>query len=331
MSPLKIAWITAELTPFVKIGGLADVSAALPKALQNLGHDVKIVLPYYGTIKDDHSIMATNISFEDIDGNVCNLYMATLPQSQVTVFLLEHESFYGAPYDESHDLGEKFTTFSWLVTRLFDFIRWYPDVVHVNDWHTAIIPILLKDIPVKTILTIHNLAFQGVEAASHLQRYGINDIEIYDNGKTNYMKLGIQYSDQVTTVSQTYAKEILTEEYGFGLETTLKNHPREVKGIVHGIDLDEYNPSTDDLIRMNYDVDSLDKKLENKRYLQTQSNLPDDEDVFLIGLVSRLYEQKGVNLLIEILPELLELNIQCVILGTGDSDYEKELKRLEYA
>jgi len=327
---LKIGWITAELTPYVKIGGLADVSAALPKALDRLNQDIRIILPKYSSIDQSYDFENLDISFPDFRGDICNLYRTKLPNSNVIVYLLDHPLFEGDAYDHD-DLGLRFSTFSWLASRVFDQINWHPDIIHANDWHTALIVPLLQKIPVKTIFTIHNLAYQGRESAAHAREIGLDLIIDPEVDEVNYMQLGIQYADKVTTVSSTYAKEILTEEYGFGLQNNLRKHPAEVEGIVHGIDTDEYDTLHDQYLTQNYSVDTIEQKSVNKIALQEKARLPPSSDQFLIGVVSRLVGQKGMDLLVEIIPQLVEKNIQVIVLGTGEDDLEKELQRLQYA
>ena len=314
---LKILIAAAELTPLAKVGGLGDVVGALPKALINLGVNTRIIIPFYGLIdrnKYQIKLIKNNIG---IGRQAVNLWQTILPETRIPVYLIEHGVFngkniyHGALADSQTDT-RKFTFFSQAVLACLKATNFRPEVIHLNDWHTAAIATMVKTggQNIKTLYTIHNLANQGV---------------IKDKGR-NLMAEGILNSGLVNTVSPTYAKEILTQEYGCGLEKILIKRKKQLYGILNGIDTDFFNPATDKFIKRHYLVRSLAAKSANKTALQSQLGWPRDKNTTLVGLVTRFVRQKGVDLITE---KFSRLNCQFIFLGTGEKKYESALLSLE--
>ncbi|MSR17536.1 MAG: glycogen synthase GlgA [Methylococcaceae bacterium] len=338
----KILFATSEAYPFIKTGGLADVSNSLPKALAELGQDVRLILPNYGALKHNNEV---NFRSEFRVGiHTVRLLETKLPDSEVIVWLVDCPEYFGMngnPYvDEAGDSypnnAERFALFCRAVIAVaMNRIQsdWKADIVHCNDWQTGLIPALLSleyQCP-QTVFTIHNIAYQGLFSglmASVLRLptslLSQNGLEFH--GMISFIKGGLVYADKITTVSPTYVQEIQTPELGYGLEGLLIYRNDDLKGIINGIDAD-WNPENDSFIPQKYSVNSLQNKVINKTALQTQLNLPLDENVFVIGLISRLVEQKGIDLILDCFPKLLNLPIQIVILGSGDKYFEKQLSQ----
>lgn len=324
----KVAWISAELAPFVKVGGLADVSSALPKELKRLNVDVRIIIPYYTNIVIN-GLQRTEIYLEDPFGEEIQIYETKDELSGVIIYLLKHPIFLDEPY--KGDLNAKFTMFN-LLTANFILInkKWTPDIIHTNDWHTGLLPYLMrKHKEIKNIFTIHNIAFQGKMSIDHLKSLfiDVDELEI-SNNEVNFMKIAIGFSDQITTVSEKYAEEILTREYSFGLDDDLQNHSNKVVGILNGIDSSIYDPSGDEVLLVKYDVKNIQKRFENKIDLLNKLEFKYSEGL-LIGLTTRLYDQKGIDLLIDSIPSIINMGINIVVLGTGDQKYESKLSDIE--
>lgn len=351
---LKILIVAAELTPLAKVGGLADVIGALPKALNELGQDVRIVIPKYGIIEEKKYKLKKvtseiTIPFEGTE-EVINLYQTTLPNSAVSIYLIDHSKYLGqdgvyispdASSDGSATEAHRFTFFTRSVLEIFDKISWQPDILHCHDWHVSMLPPLVKLLnkQIPTLLTIHNLAYQGnYDADLVLKMFDSTETKLtslptiknrLDNFDTiNYLEQAILNANLINTVSPTYAKEILTKEFGCGLEENLKKRETHLYGILNGIDIERFNPERDRDIAQTYNVKNLDQKLKNKRSLQKECNLKVADDIPLIGLVSRLTEQKGFDILLPIMKKVLKLKLQFVLLGTGDKKYEKEFGKL---
>jgi len=313
---LKILIAAAELTPLAKVGGLADVVGALPKALVNLGVDARIIIPFHGLIdrnKYRSKLIKNKIG---VGGQTVNLWQTILPETKIPVYLIEHKFFkgkkiYGAALADGNSDIKKFTFFSPAVLACLETIDFRPDVIHLNDWHTAAIATMIKTggQSLKTLYTIHNLANQGV---------------IKDKNR-NLMAEGVLNSDLVNTVSPTYAKEILTKEYGCGLEKILIKRKKQLSGILNGIDTDFFNPATDKFIKRHYSVRSLAAKSTNKTALQSQLGWPRNKNTALVGLVTRFVRQKGVDLITE---KFSRLNCQFIFLGAGEKKYEDALLNL---
>lgn len=315
-SKLKVLIAAAEVTPIAKVGGLGDVVGALPKALVQLNLDVRVIIPFYGAI-DRNKCKAKLIKRNIIVNNESvNLWQTALPNSTVPVYLIEHKFFktktiYSTALADGPADTEKFIFFSRAVLAGLKALKFKPQVIHLNDWHTAAIAELVKTDPffkqTKTLYTIHNLANQGITKTK------------------NYMAEGILNADFINTVSPTYAKEILTKEYGAGLEKILAKRKKQLYGILNGIDTNFFNPTTDKLIKQNYSLKTLAKKSDNKLFLQQKLGLRQSKSTALAGLVTRFVGQKGVELITE---KFFQLNCRFVFLGTGEKRYEEILFNL---
>ncbi len=338
----KILFASSEVYPLIKTGGLADVSQALPQALHELKQDVRVIMPAYRALKKfvKQSKLIASKSF--LEGEV-NLYENTFPDSDLIIWLVDCPPLFdreGGPYQDKNDKiwednAQRFALFSRVITAIAANnmqLGWYPDILHCNDWQTGLAPALLQyeQTRPKIVFTIHNLAYQGVfplSICSELQLpselAAIESMEFCN--QFSFIKGGILYADQVTTVSPTYAKEIQTEVYGAGLNALLKLHSTKLSGIINGINEDEWNPETDKFINTVYSSKTLELKTENKTALQKELNLVCDEYIPLFATVSRLVSQKGIDLIIEALPQLAKLNLQVVILGKGDEQLEAAL------
>ena len=346
---LKVLFAASECTPIAKVGGLGDVVGSLPKALKELGVDVRICLPKYQIIdfkKHKFEQVAKNIIVKD---ERVNVYQGFLPNSKILVYLLENEKYFGENgvyFERSAFVGsfkeiERFLFFSQAVLEILPAIDWRPDIIHCHDWHTAILPVLAKlqirdsKLEIRNLLTIHNLANQGKwgarEIFDFLELKGdeIESLKIRDKeGNFNILQQGILNADLINTVSQNYAKEILTREYGEGLEESLIKRKRKLFGILNGIDEKRFDPETDPDLKINYSYQNLERKIENKIHLQEILNFKKSPEIPLFGFIGRLTPQKGIDLIIEIIPELIKIGCQLVILGVGMADYEKKLLEL---
>ncbi|HBT47052.1 MAG TPA: glycogen synthase GlgA [Peptococcaceae bacterium] len=333
---LKIIFVSPEVAPLAKTGGLADVAGSLPKALAKKGHDVRLVMPRYRQITEVDYL--TDLPVE-MDGSLetAIIRRATLPgTASVPVYLIDNykyfyrDGMYGYPDDDA-----RFNFFCKAVLSLLPGIDFRPDVIHLNDWQTGPIALFLKvkheDNPfyrhTATVFTIHNLQYQGHFPRETLRLMALGDeffipdrLEFY--GKINFMKAGLLYADLINTVSKKYALEIQTPELGEGLDGLLRKRAADLRGILNGIDYEEFNPATDPRIPVNYDVSTLERKKENKRALQQEMDLP-VADVPLLALISRLVQQKGLDLLAAIMDPLLEQDVQFVLLGSGEDYYQR--------
>lgn len=330
---MNIAFVVSEMYPLIKTGGLADVAYALPKALKNKGEDVRIFLPKYLQLNLEEVEDTHKVAEVDFRNEIFNIIESKL--HGITVYLVENRTFFERDtiYD-SHDRDTQFGVFGEIVLRALEVLNFKPDIIHLNDWQTGLIPYMLriryknKDFykNIKTIFTIHNLRYQG-----HFGKAALNYLDYpFEDGGVNFMKVGILNADKVNTVSRTYAKEIQTLYYGEGLDGVLRSRSEDLYGILNGIDYDIYNPETDKYIEKQYNVIELEDKKTNKLALQRYFGLVENEDTAVLALVTRLDPQKGLDLLDHIIKELLEYdNIQLVILGSGLEKYEKKFKRLE--
>jgi starch synthase len=333
---MKILFIAAEAAPIVRVGGLSDVIGSLPKALKQLGHDVCIIMPEYGLIDSSRYPMTTvfkNLSIKKLQTNN-RFSLKFMELDKVTkIYLIDSGMFSKSTIIYDKDELKKFLFFCRAVVEVLPAIDWQPDVVHCHDWHTALIPRWLRGYKNScgSVFTIHNLAYQGTFNRQFLSNY-LPD----ENWQSrpigapeppfNFMSQGIIWSDILTTVSPVYAKEILTPEYGVGLDSLLRYRREKLTGIVNGIDYDRYNPATDPYIVANYDSATLHRRLVNKLELQRRVGLEENERCPLIGMVSRLDEQKGFDIMIAAIDSLLErTSAQFVILGQGREDYENKL------
>ncbi|MCF0148518.1 MAG: glycogen synthase GlgA [Clostridium sp.] len=340
---MKILFAASESNPFIKTGGLGDVIGALPASLKELGQEVRVVIPNYSDINRDIKDNLKFVSSLNVKVGWRNQYCGILEYEYegVIFYLLDNEYYFKrCGLYGYYDDGERFAFFSRAVLDFLNLIDWTPDVIHCNDWQTAMVPVLhkleyIKEEKfknIKTVFSIHNLLFKGMYSPDVLPELFGYDYEPFlngsleHNGAISFLKGGINYSDKVTTVSKSYVEEIKTPEYGEGLEGLLQYRGMYLEGIVNGIDYKEYNPNTDKNIYVNYDIEEIDNKHINKEELQRELNLPIDKEIPMIGLVSRLTNQKGCDLIVRILDELLQENIQIVIVGTGDYLYEESFK-----
>lgn len=345
---IKVLFVAAELNPLAKVGGLADVIGALPKALAKLNLDVRIVIPKYNIINEKKYplikiVSIIQVPFEKVN-EIISLYQTTLPESNIPVYLINHQKYLGFggvyPSADASSTGStseahRFTFFTRAVLEIFNKLKWRPDIIHCHDWHIGLLPALIKLFKIKmpTLFTIHNLAYQGhyktavVTKMLNSDKVKLTDLpslkeRIKKATTINYVEQGILNAGLINTVSPNYAKEILTKEFGCGLEKVLQNRKKQLFGILNGIDLDKFNPENDKYIIENYSINNLGKKIKNKIYLQKICGLEINKNLPLFGLVSRLTEQKGLDLLGKIADKLLKQNCQIVLLGAGSPYYQ---------
>lgn len=348
----SIAFIGSECHPFVKTGGLGDVMYALPRQLVKLNCDVRVILPRYACIpqKFQEKMEYRGEFYMDLGNTGRNYYVGIMEYvcDGVVYDFIDNQEFFssGNPYTNLVDDIPKYCFFSKAALAALNYLNWIPDIVHCHDWQAALVPVylrtLFKDSPVghaRSILTIHNLRFQGIYNIPTIRYWSGLPNEVFQMGAlkdgyqdANMLKGGIAYADRVTTVSGTYAGEIQTAEYGEHLEGHLRYHSGKLRGIVNGIDYDMWNPATDPALAEHYDLGNvLDHKMANKLALQKELGLEQDEGKFVIGLISRLTNQKGLDLVSSIIPMVLDGNTQVVVLGTGDREYEDTFRYYESA
>lgn len=345
----KVLFIASECVPFIKTGGLADVVGSLPKSFNKEEIDCRVIIPKYKCMKEKF--------LSDLE-YVTHFYMNLAWRTQyvgvfktvyegVTIYFIDNEYYFSGdhPYsDMCYDI-EKFAYFSRAALSILPIVDFRPDIIHCHDWQTGLVPIYLKDCfgqgpfyqGIKSVMTIHNLKFQGVWGAEQLRDIaGLSDYYMSQDklgfgDAGNMLKGGLAYADAITTVSDTYAEEIKTEFYGEKLDGLMRYRSQDLYGIVNGIDYDEYNPDTDKYIYRNYDVDTFRKdKKANKKQLQQELGLPVDDKKFMVGIVSRLTDQKGLDLVACVMEELCQKDIQIVILGTGEERYENMFKHFAW-
>ena len=348
--PLKILFASSEVAPFAKTGGLADVSGSLPSALASLGHQVVVVMPLY------RSVMEGPYELKSIEGALEIPYRGRVLKDKVfyselepnlsVCFIRKNEFFdrsmlYRTPEGDYFDNADRFIYFSRGILNLSKLISFKPDIIHCNDWQTSLVPSYLKSLymydaffeSARTILTIHNLAYQGIFPAEYMavsglpaEFYSLNGFEFY--GQMNFLKGGIVFADVITTVSEKYSLEIQTPEFGYGLEGILKGRSSDVHGVLNGVDYREWNPETDPHIITNYNEKDLSGKKRCKKDLIKDFKLKGSEKAPLIGIISRLASQKGFDILTEAVDTLMELGFLIVLLGTGDEIYEKQFAEI---
>ena len=349
----SIAFIGSECYPFVKTGGLGDVMYALPKALVKQNCDVKVILPRYACIKQEwQEKMVYKGAFQmDLCSDGRQFYvgiMAYVSPDGVVYDFIDNQDFFpnGNPYTNLVDDIPRYCYFNKAALSALLFLDWIPDIIHCHDWQAALVPVYLRTLfentelgRSKTMITIHNLRFQGkyniptIKYWSGLPDYVFNkDVMQEDWTEANMLKGGLTYADMITTVSGTYAGEIQTPEYGEGLDAHLRYHSGKLRGIVNGIDYDIWNPATDKLLDAPYDTKNvLEAKKENKKALQEELGLEQDEGKMVIGLISRLTSQKGLDLVTSVMEQLIDGNTQVVVLGTGEPQYEDSFRWFENA
>jgi starch synthase len=347
--PMNILFASSEVAPFAKTGGLGDVGAALPRALRKKGHDVRVVMPCYRRVWEgghDASRVLGDIevqlghrrlTFETLE--------ATLPDSDVPVYLVHCPALYDRPgiYSQGDDEHVRFALLNWATLRIAQHLGFAPDIVHANDWQTALLPLMVRQVfswdqlfaKTRTVLTIHNIGHQGTFGASTLPDIGLAQDassfhqDMLRDGALSFMVTGILYAHAISTVSPTYAHEIQTTEGGAGLHDLLRGRADVLRGILNGIDEKGWNPALDKLIPVPFSADEPSGKAENKRALLEAMQLPHRPDTPVIGVVSRLVWQKGFDLCFEALPALLsQRDVQLVVLGSGEPRYEALFSRL---
>ena len=346
----KIAFVGSECYPFIKTGGLGDVMYALPRALLREGCEVRVILPLYNCMADKFKKMLTyQGSFMmdlTLEGRTFYVGIMETEMDGVIYDFIDNREFFdwGNPYTGLWEDIPKYCYFSKAALAVLNYLEWIPDVVHCHDWQAAMVPMYLTTkfagTPVgsaKSVLTIHNLRFQGICSIEHLKYWsGLPDylfhypwLKINEN-EANMFKGGLAFANWITTVSATYAQEIQTSAYGEGLDSHLRYHSTHLSGIVNGIDTEIWNPAADALLSAPYsDVDFLEKKLLNKRALQEKMGLDQDDQKMVLGLVSRLTDQKGLDLIDAIFPRLMDGNTQVVVIGTGGPRYENAFRYYE--
>ncbi|HKL99313.1 MAG TPA: glycogen synthase GlgA [Mobilitalea sp.] len=344
---MKILMATSEASPFAKTGGLADVLGSLPAALNKLGADVRVIMPKYDSIPSHLKDTIRHCCYIYVRLGWRNIYCG-IEQAEyngVTYYFIDNESYFkrSGLYGYGDD-GERFAFFCVSVLEALPYIDFFPDVIHCHDWQAGMIPVLLEAQyrqisgyhKIATMFTIHNLRYQGVYGLSDFKDwFGLSNeyfapdkLEFY--GGTSFLKGGLVFSHILTTVSPSYAEEIKYSYYGERLHGLLRSRQKDLHGIINGIDYDEFNPKTDSLIYQTYTKSNLGGKAANKLALQRDLNLSEDDEVPMIGLISRLVDQKGLDLIACVLDELMSDNVQFVILGTGDAKYEQLLMDASY-
>ena len=349
--PLRILFVTPEAVPFAKTGGLADVAGALPKFLNLLGCELILIMPYYRMVKQ------SGLPFQDLGEGIevplgdetlqAEIYRGELNQNIPVYFIARDEYFdrqhlYGTSKGDYFDNVERFTFFSRAALTFSQHLQFSPDIIHHHEWQTGLIPAYLKSIyrndpffaRTAVVFTIHNIAYQGLFKKEKfpitglpMEMYNPEGIEFWE--RINLMKSGIVYADVINTVSQKYSGEIQTSEYGYGLEGILKNRKEDLNGIINGVDYQDWDPSHDTRLIARYDMKDLSGKRECKKDLLKEYGLPPSlEKAPLLGMISRLADQKGFDLLAEIIDELLSFDIGFVLLGTGEQKYHDLFSRI---
>ena len=345
----KILFVSSECVPFIKTGGLADVAGELPKYIDKENYDIRVILPNYRSIpeKFKQNFVYKTHFYMDLGWRRQYVGILETELNGVKFYFVDNEYYFNGdrPYGNILEDLEKFAFFCRAVLSALPSLDFRPDLVHCNDWQTGLIPVYLKDVfsqnefyrGIKSIMTIHNLKFQGVwnkktvKDITGLSDYYFAPDKLEAYGDANYLKGGIVYADYVTTVSETYAKEIQTPFYGEKLDGLMRARANCLSGIVNGIDYSEYNPETDKCLWYPFNAENFRKvKPKNKKELQKELGLEVDEKKFMVGLVSRLTDQKGLDLIEYVMEELCSDDMQFVILGTGDSKYENMFRHYEW-
>ena len=350
--PLKICLVSSELTPLAKTGGLADVSTALSAFLDNKGHDIRVLLPFYSTIDTKSLVIEQDPLMQNLSIRIGNHYLnysidtTILPNTTLKIYLLRCPELYDRPgiYTAGSDEHLRFIFLSRVAIEMCQHMGFAPDIFHCHDWHTALTPLFLKTLyawdrlfeNTRSVLTIHNIGYQGIFDARILHDLGLRDSsevlhqEDLALGRVNFLKTGLLYADLLTTVSPTYAEEILGPDYGMGMEDLLQQRRGSLVGILNGVDTDEWNPRKDALIPYPYDARAISGKQKNKLALMQELELDSSDDMPLIGIVSRFTSQKGIDLIQQVVPKLLrQRRFALAILGSGESRYEQFFSTLQ--
>lgn len=347
---MNIAFVASEVVPFAKTGGLADVAGALPKEIKKLGHEIKVFMPKYYSVDEKKfkleylrwiGSIPIRVSGRSLDVHFHKGYM---PNSNVEIYFIDYARYFHRHtlYTNDIDEDERFILFSKAVIELIQRLKWHPDLVHLNDWQTGLIPLLIKDNynwdkmfrKTATIFTIHNIGYQGNFPKETLYKAEIDPKYFYSpgqlehDGRVNFMKAGISFSDAINTVSKTYAKELLLPQLSFGMDGVLKYRAEDFFGILNGVDYNIWDPSTDKHIPFNFNLDDLKGKLKNKKSLTSQFGLYFDKNIPVIGLISRLATQKGFDIILSSLEYLMGLDLQLVLLGSGEKQFESSFNAL---
>ncbi|MCR5720470.1 MAG: glycogen synthase GlgA [Lachnospiraceae bacterium] len=346
----KILFVASEGVPFIKTGGLADVVGSLPKALDKRYFEVRVFLPKYSCMKQEMKDKLKYVTHFYMDYNWQNIYVGVLEAEYegIKYYFIDNESYFTGmkPYsDDPRYEIERFAYFSKAVLSALPLLDFRPDIIHCHDWQTGLIPVYLKERfgagdfyrGIKSVITIHNLKFQGkwdvktVQSVTGLPNYFFTPDKLEFNKDANLLKGGIVYADAITTVSETYAREIRTPFYGEGLDGLLNARANSLRGIVNGIDYTAFEPSTDKNIEYNYNPITFRKeKYKNKTALQEQLGLTKDPKKMMIGICSRLTDQKGLDLVAYVMDELCKDDIQFVVLGTGEERYENMFRHFDW-
>ena len=351
---LKILFITSEVVPFVKTGGLADVSAALPLKLAEMGHQVRVIVPKYGAIDERVNKIHEVVRLKDIRTKIGDKEFTFSMRSsfligshsRVQIYLVDQQEYFGSRHElYSHPItGEDFKDnderFVLLTKSIFEIIPrlgWVPDLIHCNDWQCGLVPAYLKMYqekdsiyqPIKSVFTIHNITNQGIFPKSSFNKTGLpaklnSEKGVLHNGKVNFVKAAIEFADFITTVSPTHSKELCTsDEFAYGLLSALKKRKKVVHGIINGIDYSAWNPGKDKLIDVNYSLKTIEAKAENKKILAEKFGLEFNNATPLIGMISRIDDTKGFDLIQKVFKDLMKLNINLVLLGMGNRKYHR--------
>lgn len=338
----KFLHVSAECTPFVKIGGLADVVGTLPSEIKKLrGSEVRVFLPYYKAIPlkfKNKTEDVLNFTMPFADEEECYVGVKQLKKGNILYYFIDNEFYFGSR-DKVYDYADESARYAYYQLAVLESLKrldFIPDVIHAHDWHTGMIPFLVKtkyrELGAKTVLTIHNLAYQGIFPLDDFKLFNIEyNSKIEFEGFLNFLKTGISTADLVTTVSKTYAREIVTDYFGYGMQSLLKQKGSSVKGILNGVDYNEFNPETDKLIKVKYNKETVKEgKSANKLALYKELGVKFDTDKPLIGIVSRLVSQKGIDLIKRVFDEMLEIDdFHFVVLGSGNKEYEEYFIDLE--
>ncbi len=345
MDKKKVLFVTSEAAPFVKTGGLGDVAGSLPAAMKEKGHDVRVILPEYSQISSTYKEQLEHVTHFRTNITWRNEYVGVnkLKHNKVPFYFIDSKKyFYRSNLYDNPDRHLQFVLFMRGVLEMLPKIDFKPDIIHCNDWQTGLIPLLLNDNykrynfykDIKTVFTIHNLRYQGIFGPEIVSdSLGIDPSHFYSgnirhDGLVNFMKAGIMYGDKITTVSNTYASEIKTPYFGEGLDYALRMRGDDLKGIVNGISFDENDPFSDREIFANFDKNNFEGKAKNRRALQSFLGLEINPDKKILSIITRLVEQKGIDLIKHVSEEIVNTGLQFVILGTGKPEYEEFFRDL---